>query len=362
MPLVTVKDRTLVINIDDEIGTWWGVTHAEFRDALARLSGQYDGRAVLNINSPGGSVTEGMAIRNEIIKLRESGVTVDAEIMGVAASIASVIALAGDSLKMRTGSYLMVHRPYSVAVVDFEEAASLSDTLKKMEQDLVDIYEESSNLERTEIEDFVRLETWFSAKEAVDFNFAQEVIAPEPGVALNSTRVVPQKGLMWSSFENIPEGLIQTGEDDKVLNKEKPMPKLDEFLAKNPEAQKELDNRISEAKAEAGAQFKELCATASVTLPDYLVATIDGGGDERDLALAMVKGGAFAQSAEPTPAPAQAATVEPAQAAVPVNQVPPVTPSAHIATDAATVAQADEKAKKDAMAKILAKRKPKGGR
>ena len=360
MPLATVKDRTLVINIDDEIGTWWGVTHAELRESIEGLSGQYDNNAIMNINSPGGSVTQGMAIRNEIIKLRESGVTVDVEIMGVAASIASVIALAGDTLKMRTGSYLMIHRPYSVAVVDFEEAASLSDTLKKMEQDLVDIYEESSSLERTEIEDFVRLETWFSAKEAVDFNFAQEVITPEPGVVLNSTRVQPRKGMMWNSFENIPEGLIQTGEDDKVLNKEKPMPKLDEFLAKNPEAQKELDNRISEAKAEAGTKFKELCATASVTLPDYLVTTLDSGGDERDLALAMVKGGVLAQAA--APAPAQAATVEPAQATAPVNQVPPVTPSAHIATDAAAVAQADEKVKKAAMAKILAKRKPKGGR
>lgn len=251
---VKLVDKSLVIDIDDDItgSDWWGISHSSIKDGISQYRGQFESPVKVFVNSNGGSVTQGMAIRNEILNLVEEGFLVETEVTGIAASISSVIALAGTSLKMRTGSYLMIHRPTTFAGGNDEDFANLAITLKKIKGDIVDIYEESSNLSREDIINYIDAETWFTSKEAVSYNFADEVILPVSGEVMNMAPILNQKSVMLNSFSNIPEELC-------VSNKQVPREpitegvamKLSEFLAQNPEAKKEHDAAVLAASSSA---------------------------------------------------------------------------------------------------------------
>lgn len=345
---IKLRDKILVVDIDDEIHSWWGFSYGELRDGFAEFSGQYDSVKIF-MNSPGGSVTEGMAIRNEIQRIVETGITIDIEVMGLASSIASVIALAGSSLKMRLGSYLMIHRPYTVAVVDYKEAENLALTLKKMNDDLVQIYTEKSNLSPEQIEEYLAAETWFTAKEAVTHGFASKVILSGEGDILNNANriISPEDSTIWSSFKNVPAQVLNKDKriensDERVFgnpSKETSMD-LKQAVAAHPAIQNELETQIVAASEKAQkddrARVLALVTTAlgASGVSAELRASIENGQSEADLVLAMYKNGTLiAKAAEVVP-PTNQTNV--------ANHAPGVKPPEGIQSDAVLAAKAEE--------------------
>ena len=161
--------------------SWYGdeVTPQLFRDELAERNGDL----TIVINSPGGDVFAGVAIYNAIKNRKDGHVTVRVD--GVAASIASVIAMAGDTIKMSLGSTMMIHKPWSMAVGDAGELAKTIELLDKLEGSIVDIYADRTGLDKEKIAELLAAETWLNPEEAVALGFADN--APEQKASLSDT-------------------------------------------------------------------------------------------------------------------------------------------------------------------------------
>ncbi len=151
-----------------EVGGW-GASASEFIAELASRKGQHIN---LHIHSPGGSVFEGHAIFNAL-RIHPAGVTTMVD--GIAASMASVIAMAGKPVKIASNGFLMIHNPWSQAAGGSEEMRKQADVLDKLKDSLVKIYADKSGMPEEDIAAAMDAETWFSAEEAVAFGLADEV-------------------------------------------------------------------------------------------------------------------------------------------------------------------------------------------
>jgi len=166
---VDAKPDVAEISIFDEIGGF-GVSVSEFKNAFDLVRDQKDIRLLLN--SPGGSVTEGMALYNLLASVRAK---LTVEILGLAASIASVVALAGRELVMGEGSYFMIHNPWTITWGDADQLRKDAEVLDKMRGELVNIYTARSGLSAKEVGQMMDDETWLTADEAKAKGFASVV-------------------------------------------------------------------------------------------------------------------------------------------------------------------------------------------
>lgn len=151
---------------------FWGdeVSLGAVREALAQVGDSAQIRVLLN--SPGGDAFEGMAIYNILAKERER---LTVEVLGIAASAASLIALAGHELIMDEGSYLMIHEPWGMTAGPADDHRKTADVLDKMTGNFADLYAGHSDLRRDEALVAMKAETWYTAAEAVDAGFADGV-------------------------------------------------------------------------------------------------------------------------------------------------------------------------------------------
>ena len=173
MPMAA-QEQPETITIYDVIGedmwTGGGFT-AKRMNAALRSIGAKD--ITVKINSPGGSVFEGFAIYNEL-RLHKAKVTV--EVMGIAASAAAYIAMAGDDIRMGLGSFIMVHNAWGMVIGNRNDLAESITTLEQIDNAQIDIFEARTGLDRAKIEAFMDAETFLSAKEAVKNSFADSVM------------------------------------------------------------------------------------------------------------------------------------------------------------------------------------------
>jgi ATP-dependent protease ClpP protease subunit len=183
-------DGTATIHLYDEIGGW-GQGSKDFLADLARLKGQH---IHLRINSPGGSVVEGTAIYNAL-RRHEGGLTV--HIDALAASMASVIAMAGVPTYIADNALLMIHNPWTMSVGDSDQLRKEADLLDKLKSTLVNAYKRKSGMEEEEIADMMDKETWLDAVEAVALGFADAI---EEGVAAAATATPAQLRARFDSF------------------------------------------------------------------------------------------------------------------------------------------------------------------
>lgn len=162
-----------VISIFDIIGEdWWtgeGFTAKRCSGAL-RSIGNSDVR--VQINSPGGDVFEGLAIYN-LLRAHPAKVTV--EIMGIAASAASIIAMAGDEIVMGLGTFVMVHNAWGVVVGNRHELAEASSLFETFDNALIDIYEARTERKRGDIEALMDAESFMGPSEAIKNGFADRL-------------------------------------------------------------------------------------------------------------------------------------------------------------------------------------------
>lgn len=172
-PRAAASEEDNVISVLDVIGEdWWsgnGVTAKRVSAAL-RSIGQKDVK--VRINSPGGDMFEGIAIYN-LLRGHQAKVTV--EVIGWAASAASIIAMAGDEIRMGLGSFMMVHNAWGVVVGNRHDMRDAADLFDSFDAALADIYEARTGAKRADIEELLDAETFMSASEAVAQGFADIV-------------------------------------------------------------------------------------------------------------------------------------------------------------------------------------------
>ena len=184
---------------------------AGFRNALKSLG---DVKSInLHINSPGGSVFEGIAIYN---MLKQNSARINVYIDGLAASIASVIAMSGDAIFMPSNSMMMVHNPWVMAIGNANELRKQADDLDQITKSSVQTYlaKAGDKLDEKTLTQLMDDETWLTAQEAVDYGLADEVMEPNKAVASINKQFV-------SRYRHVPEQLIKQAEhDDNKLNSE----------------------------------------------------------------------------------------------------------------------------------------------
>lgn len=156
----------------DEIGGW-GADPVTIATVRARLNEVGEApELTVRINSLGGDVTQGMAIYSAISEFAGKKTVV---VEGIAASIASVIAMSGDEVVMTAGSFLMVHNPFGFVQGESKDLRRTADLLDSMRARMLDIYQAATGLPLAELEAMVDAETYLTAEEAVAKGFADRV-------------------------------------------------------------------------------------------------------------------------------------------------------------------------------------------
>lgn len=135
-----------------------------------------EGDVTVWLNSPGGDVFAASQIYN---MLKEYSGNVTVKIDGVAASAASVIAMAGDQILMSPVAMMMIHNPSTVIFGEASDLQSGIDMLSEVKESIINAYEQKTGLSRTKISKMMDAETWFSAKKAVELGFADKVLYEE---------------------------------------------------------------------------------------------------------------------------------------------------------------------------------------
>tara|TARA_R100000655_G_scaffold24380_1_gene49052 strand:- start:3346 stop:4344 length:999 start_codon:yes stop_codon:yes gene_type:complete len=155
----------------NDIGTF-GITAQSFIDEIK----EYDNQELnIHINSLGGEVFEGMAIYS-IIQRRKAKTTVYIE--GIAASIASVIALAADKVIMSENSLIMIHNAWGGTQGDAKDMRKQADVLDKITNEIAEVYVKKTKMPYNEIIEMMNEETWLTAEEAVALGFVDSISEP----------------------------------------------------------------------------------------------------------------------------------------------------------------------------------------
>lgn len=205
-----LDDRTGELTLYGEISdiSWWGdeVTPKKFKEELDAL-GDIDTLNVY-INSPGGDVFAGQAIYSMLTRHKA---TVNVYIDGLAASIASLIAMAGDRIIMPANAMMMIHNPWVVVAGNAQDLRKMADDLDKVRDSMLVAYESRSALTADEIKNLMDAETWLTAQECAEYGFADEVEEPKQvaacidGKYLARYRNVPEELKMQSLSANVAE-------------------------------------------------------------------------------------------------------------------------------------------------------------
>ncbi|UDQ99292.1 head maturation protease, ClpP-related [Lentisphaerota bacterium WC36G] len=283
------NSQTSEVYLFDDIGGW-GVTASEFVvEVKAALNNNESETLEVHINSCGGSIFEGIAIYHFLKNLKQK-VTVVVD--GLAASIASVIAMAGDEIIMPENSYLMIHNGWGVSVGDADKMRSYADLLDKLGDTISSIYASRTGIEQDELKQMMSDETWLNGTEALEFGFATSntsAINVAASCRIKNFNNVPAeyKNLFSDNSPNLtPPTTIQTqnktqnntGEDDEMNIEEHQalmnaaQIKFDEQLQAKEAKIVELQNAITKKDEEHATTLQEKAeenATLQAKVTEY---------------------------------------------------------------------------------------------
>ena len=164
------------VNIFDAIGGWWGVSAAEFVEQLDALDVD---ELEVHVNSPGGAVWDGIAIMNALKAHRAKVIMI---VDGLAASAASIVAMAGDEVVMAEGSQMMIHQASGGVWGNADYIRDMAAILDKIDNNLAGIYARRTGTPRASWLDLMRAETWYNADEAVEAGLADRADSSLEGV------------------------------------------------------------------------------------------------------------------------------------------------------------------------------------
>jgi ATP-dependent Clp protease protease subunit len=207
----------------DPVGaSFWGdaMSAKMFQKELTAL-GKVDS-ITLHINSPGGDVFDGFAIYNA---LKQHPARITAAVDGLAASIASIIAMSGDTIKVAANAMMMIHDPQGGAMGDANEMRRVAALLDTVKGNLAQTYVERTQNSRADIEAWMADETWLTADACVERGFADAVTDASAVTALFDP----------NNFRNVPEAMR------KRLANVTPRPVADRFGVR----QQDMDRRLA---------------------------------------------------------------------------------------------------------------------
>ena len=184
----------------------------------------------VEINSPGGSVFEGHRIYNSLREMSARGVPVTTTVNGLAASMGSVILLAGDTRQMTKGSRIMIHEASTMAQGDSKSLRKTADMLEGISAEIAGIYAERTGGEKDAIRDLMHAETWMDAKQAKEAGFVQSIVGEKQEEAA-------------AQFDTKPKGM--TGILSKLFPGNDDAAKFEAEIAEN----ETLRNELTEAQA-----------------------------------------------------------------------------------------------------------------
>jgi ATP-dependent Clp protease, protease subunit len=271
--------------IYDAIGAGWfgdGLTATKVAEALAEMQDAAELRVY--INSPGGSVFEGVAIFN-LIKRFEGTKTVFVD--GIAASIASVIALAGDRIITAPNAQWMVHEPSDGCYGTAEDLRKTAERVDGIRSIMVDTYVERTRQKREDVEAWMKAETWLDAKLAKERGFSDETAGEERATAFGAGFSLLAK------YRNTPESLRAVAMAASAPPPPAPpAPKENIAMLKQLIAMLGLAESATEADVQAAlTKHMQASHTAGQQLASVLAATGKGSADEAVAVVAALKAG-----------------------------------------------------------------------
>jgi len=275
------------VQIFDQIGEDWyggsGLSAKQFSDVLNEIG---NGPLLVEINSPGGNVWDGLSIYNQ---LRGRKAPVTTRVVGIAASIASIIALAGDRVEMADAALMMIHDPSGMASGTSEDMRKMAEALDQHAEVLVGVYHKKTGRSAESIRAAMRAETWFTTAEALAFGLVDKPIKQLAMAAKWHPRAVTKtapetvKNNLRRGLEQYDEGLAGDGLEAATVADAKSL-----IAGEAP-----TENKIRKANAWWGRNDRFLEAEANT--PADVAANLWGGAAGRDWFSAL-----FAQLEEPS--------------------------------------------------------------
>jgi len=187
----------------------------------------------IRINSPGGSVFEGLTIYNTLERhSAKKTVTID----GLAASIASVIAMCGDTIIMPQNAIMMVHDPFGMVLGDADDMRKMAEGLDKIKEGLISAYQRKTKMSNQDISDLMSEETWMTASEAVQWGFADEIS--------ESMKMAASINFDLSKFKNVPKNIFAKTER-RTIHMENEQIEHTRFLSRQ-QSERDRSNEILE--------------------------------------------------------------------------------------------------------------------
>jgi len=266
--------ETSTIQIFDQIGQDWyggsGLSAKQFSDVLNEIG---NGPLLIEINSPGGNVWDGLSIYNQ---LRGRKAPVTTRVVGIAASIASIIALAGDRVEMADAALMMIHDPSGMAAGTSEDMRKMADALDQHAEVLVGVYAKKTGKSPEAIRAAMKAETWFTTAEALAFGLVDKPIKQLAMAAKWHPRAVTKtapetvKNNLRRGLEQYAEGLAGEGlEKQTVIEAES-------LVA----GEQPTENKVEKANAWWGRNERFL--EAEPNSPADVAANLWGGAAGRD--------------------------------------------------------------------------------
>ena len=198
------QTRTLYLNGAIAEESWFedDVTPAAFKAEL--MSGEGD--IVVWINSPGGDCIAASQIYNMLMDYK-GNVTV--KIDGIAASAASVIAMAGTEVLMSPTSLMMIHNPFNIAIGDSEEMQKAMQMLDEVKESNINAYELKTGLSRTRLSHLMDAETWLNANKAIELGFADDIMFRTGESTVQDSFVFSRRAVTNSLMDKLKKPVVK---------------------------------------------------------------------------------------------------------------------------------------------------------
>lgn len=269
-------EQPATLSIYDEIG-FWGVQAKDFIEGLRAVASK---SINVEINSPGGDVFAGLAIYNA---LKSSGKEIVVKVMGVAASAASLVAMAGDKIVMPKNTFMMVHNPWSFASGNADELRDTADTLDKIGASLQATYVARTGQTEDKIKELLAKDTWLTADESLALGFATEVT---DAVTANASFDMARADLPEAVRGVFKAALPEPEPDPEPTPEPEPEP-VDEALADQIEASAKQAGLEAYASVFALGSTTLIEAQARITAAREIVALCKVAGRPDDAAPAI---------------------------------------------------------------------------
>lgn len=205
-----------VITMFDIIGEdWWSGGGITAKGVASQLRAIGDRPVEVQINSPGGDMFEGIAIYNV---LREHPQAITVKVMGMAASAASVIAMAGDTVEIGAASFIMIHNCWVLAMGNRHDMAETADYLAPFDAAMADVYAARTGQKVADVAKWMDAETYMSGSQAIERGFADALLSADKMTTDTAAKATDQKvnDLRAMELQLVSAGLTRTQARDRI--------------------------------------------------------------------------------------------------------------------------------------------------